>query len=173
MKNSCLTIAKAVNFLESQVPNPTAGLPDEIFYYISRTTPLINVDLLIKDEKGRMLLSWRDDQYSGIGWHLPGGIIRHKETMETRLQKVALDEIGTEVKYSSSPIDVKEIILPDRKKRSHFISFVFDCFLDSTFIPDNKDLSPKDPGFLQWHEFCPNDLLPCHEMYRKYLEKGR
>jgi colanic acid biosynthesis protein WcaH len=165
-----MNIVDAIQFLKAQVPNPTEGLPDDIFYYISSTTPLINIDLLIRDEKGRVLLSWRDDEYSGTGWHIPGGIIRHKETIQTRIKKVALKEIGREVRFSSKPIDIKEVIIPDKQKRSHFISLLFECFLDSTFIPENKGLSAGMPGFLKWHDACPDDLLPCHEMYRKYLE---
>src|SRR4030042_2731238 len=79
-----LNIAEAIAALDRQVPNPSAGLPEELFLYISRTTPLVNVDLLIKDENGRTLLAWRDDQYSGKGWHVPGGIGRFKEPLERR-----------------------------------------------------------------------------------------
>ena len=62
-----MNITDAIALLDEQVPNPSMGLPDELFHYISRTTPLVNVDLLIKDENGRTLLSWRDDQYAGKG----------------------------------------------------------------------------------------------------------
>jgi hypothetical protein len=84
-----LNLTDAISVLVKRVPDPSRGLPEEIFYYISRTTPLINVDLLIKDEKGRTLLSWRDDAYAGKGWHVPGGIVRFKESLETRIRRVA------------------------------------------------------------------------------------
>ena len=71
----------AIKFLENQIKNPSKGLPQEIFFFISRITPMINVDLLIKDEKGRTLLAWRDDEFYK-GWHIPGGIIRFKEKTE-------------------------------------------------------------------------------------------
>ena len=56
-----MSIADAIDVLDRSVTDPGLGLPDEVFYYISRTTPLVNVDLLIKDEIGRVLLAWRDD----------------------------------------------------------------------------------------------------------------
>jgi len=68
-----MNISKAISFLDYNVPNPTEGLPEELFLYITIITPLINVDLLIKDENGRTLLSLRDERYTGIGWHVPGG----------------------------------------------------------------------------------------------------
>ena len=55
-----MNINNAIEFLDNKITNPKEGLPDEIFYYLSRITPLINVDLLIKDENGRTLLSWRN-----------------------------------------------------------------------------------------------------------------
>ena len=164
-----MNIAEAVMFLETQAPNPSEGLPDELFYYISKITPLVNVDLLIKDENGRTLLEWRDDQHCGKGWHLPGGIVRHKETLETRLQKVALTEIGVEVDFDPTPLDIKQLIHDELKVRNHFISFLFRCSLNGSFIPDNKELSISDPGYLMWHNCCPVDILKYHEMYRKYL----
>ena len=64
--------------------NAIDGLPDEVFTYISTVTPLVNVDLLIRNDKGEILLSWRYD-YRRSGWHIPGGIIRYKETFEQRI----------------------------------------------------------------------------------------
>ncbi len=163
-----MNINEAIEFLDKQVPNPSEGLPDEVFYYISRTTPLVNVDLLIKDEKGRTLLSWRDDQYTGKGWHVPGGIIRFKEKLETRIQKVAKNEIGAAVKFDPVPIAINQIMCRNNT-RGHFISILYKCFLTNKFIPKNKNLTNKDPGYLKWHTTCPDNLLKFHEIYRKFL----
>jgi len=164
-----MNITDAIAALDKHVPNPSAGLPDEVFFYISKTTPLVNVDLLIRDENGRALLSWRNDQYSGKGWHLPGGIVRFKETLETRVKKVAETEIGVNISFDTIPMALNQIIHPERDIRSHFISILYKCFLPSTFIPENKGLSNEDAGYLMWHDFCPANLIKCHEMYRKYI----
>lgn len=165
-----MDIADAIAVLDKQVPNPLEGLPDEVFFYISKTTPLVNVDLLIKDENGRTLLSWRDDQYAGKGWHVPGGIVRFKETLETRVKKVAETEIGAEVKFDKVPMALNQLIHPDRDIRSHFISILYKCFLPGTFIPENKGLSHKDLGYLVWHDSCPGNLIKYHEIYRRYID---
>ena len=164
-----MNIADAIAVLEKQVPNPSAGLPDEVFFYISKITPLVNVDLLIKDENGRTLLSWRNDQYGGKGWHLPGGIVRFKETLETRVKKVAETEIGVSISFDTIPIALNQIIHPERDIRGHFISILYKCFLSKTFVPQNKGLSNEGDGYLMWHNFCPDNLLKCHEIYRKYI----
>jgi colanic acid biosynthesis protein WcaH len=165
-----MNLADAVSILDQAVPNPSHGLPDEVFYYVSRTTPLINVDLLIKDEKGRTLLSWRNDPYCGAGWHIPGGIIRFKETIENRVQKVAEREVGGPVEYDPTPIKITEMFHPERADRSHFISLLFKCHLPSTFTPENKGLGETDVGFLKWHAGCPDNLIVYHDhFYRDYI----
>lgn len=164
-----MNIADAIAVLNKQVPDPQTGLPDEVFFYISRTTPLVNVDLLIKDEVGRILLSWRNDKYCGKGWHVPGGIVRFKETLEARVKKVAETEIGADIEFDAVPIAVNQCIHHERDVRSHFISILYKCFLPSTFIPQNKKFSHKDPGYLKWHDSCPRNLIEVHEMYRKYI----
>lgn len=140
-----------------------------MFHYVSRTTPLVNVDLLIKDEKGRTLLTWRSDKYCGKGWHIPGGIIRFKETFETRLRKVAETEVGAEVLFDPVPLAVRQCVNRDRAVRGHFISLLYRCGLPSSFVPANGDRSPATPGFIKWHDSCPADLLEVQEMYREYI----
>ena len=164
-----MNIREAIAIFDKEIKNPQKGLPDEVFYFISRITPLINVDLLIKDEKRRTLLAWRDDQYAGRGWHVPGGIIRFKENLETRIKKVAQSEVGAQVQFEPKPIALNEIMNKEKDIRGHFISILYKCSLSSSFIPENKGLTEKVPGFLKWHKTCPDNLLKFHEIYRKYL----
>lgn len=163
-----MNIFEAIKFLDKQVSIPSAGLPQELFFFISRMTPMVNVDLLIKDGNGRTLLSWRNDQFAGTGWHLPGGIVRFKEKLEERLQKVAEKEIGEMVKFDPVPIALNQIIC-DHDTRGHFVSILYKCFLSSEFIPKNVGLTNTDKGYLMWHGSCPENIVKVHEMYRKYI----
>lgn len=164
-----MTITDAIALLDRKVPNPSSGLPDELFFYISRTTPLVNVDLLIKDENGRTLLSWRNDKHVGCGWHIPGGIVRFKEKLETRIRKTAKAEIGINIKFDPTPLEINQIIVPEKTIRGHFMSILYKCLLPKEFIPKNNGLSIKDQGYLAWHKTCPKDLLKYHKIYEKYL----
>lgn len=166
------TLSDAVAVLDNQVPNPSKGLPDELFLYVSRVTPFVNVDLLIKDEDGRTLLSWRDDKYAGKGWYLSGGIVRFRETFETRIIKTALREIGCKVRFNKTPIAINQVIYPEHRDRSHFISLLYECFLSKNYELPNKGLSSTDAGFLKWHNKCPSNMIICHRIYRKYIENN-
>jgi len=148
---------------------PIKGLPDDLFYFVSRTTPLVNVDLLIKDERGRNLLAWRHDQYAGKGWHVPGGIIRFKETFEERLLQVGLTELGTRVTFEPRPLAVNQIISESREIRGHFISILYRCFVPDDFQLVESDSDQNSPGDLTWYDGCPDHLLEPQKIYREYL----
>lgn len=163
--------------IESVITNPSVGLPDDVFLLISRMTPLINVDLLIKNEQNETLLTWRDDGYYPPGWHIPGGIIRFKETIENRIHACALNELGADVKFKKIPLAINEFIHPSRKNRGHFLSLLFECSLIS---PPDENLRYKrgipNPGEWAWHGTCPNNIVAVHEMYREFIgksERGR
>jgi len=164
-----MNILEAIKNLENHIANPKDGLPEEVFLFVSRIIPMVNVDLLIKDENKRTLLAWRNDEFCGTGWHIPGGIIRYKEKIETRIQKVAEVEIGAIVKFNPIPISYNEIIINEQKTRGHFISMLFNCFLSEKYIPHNIGINSNDAGYLAWHKSCPDNLIKLHEIYRNYI----
>ena len=74
------------------------------------------------------MFSWRDDEQCGAGWHLPGGCVRLKETLEQRLHVCAKSELGTDVLCDMKPVLITENIEPKRDRgRTHFISFLYQC----------------------------------------------
>ncbi len=166
-----MSFTNAVAEIESKLVNPRDGLPDDVFQFISRLTPLVNVDLLIKDKHNRTLLAWRDDQYAGKGWHIPGGIVRYKESLEHRVQQVAKNEIGQTVHFNALPIAFNTMI-SSHETRGHFVSLLYECSITSSFQPNNIDLTASDSGYLLWHDSCPSNLVKSHEMYRDYITKN-
>jgi colanic acid biosynthesis protein WcaH len=149
--------------------NPRRGLPTPVFHLVSQLTPLINVDLLIRDTEGRTLLTWRADEFYGPGWHIPGGIIRFKENIATRIAKVAENELGCTVDSDPAPLTMREIMAPHRDVRGHFISLLYRCRLRTPPAPELAAGSPPQAGQWQWHEHCPDDLIRVHDMYRPWI----
>lgn len=159
-----------ITLLESGIGDPSKGLPEEIFLFASRIVPLINVDLLVKNKQGQTLLTWREDAYWKPGWHIPGGIIRYRETIADRIKKTALSEIGSAVRFQKVPLTIKEFILPEMKSRCHFLSLLYRCSLSG--VPDRTMMYrsgiPK-PGEWAWHDKCPRNLLSVHKVYREFM----
>lgn len=148
------------------------GLPIEVFYFVSQLTPLVNVDLLVKNKKGQVLLTWREDQFYGPAWHIPGGIIRFKEKIEDRIEKVAQLELGATVQFSPEPIHIRGLVNNERNIRGHFISLLYLCRLDSA-LPKNQEFIGGIPinGQWAWHDKSPDNLLKVHEPFRVYIDE--
>ena len=163
-----MTIAEAISFLDQAVPDPHRGLPGELFLFVSRMAPLINVDLLIQDCDERTLLTWRDDEFFGQGWHLPGGIIRYKERATERIEKCAEDELGCLVRFDPKPLLTVENFA-DRRNRAHFISMLYRCELAGSPDPERKASDPVQAGQWRWHATRPDNLIPLQQAYAQFF----
>lgn len=165
-----MKLREIIDILESSIQNPLKGLPEELFLFVSRITPLINVDLLVKNEQNHTLLTWRNDAYYH-GWHIPGGIIRFKETIAERIKIVAKNELGAEVEFNPVQLAINESINKTRNTRGHFISLLYQCRLVTQ--PDEalrcKNIVLPNPNEWMWHGSCPANIIPQHEMYRKFV----
>ena len=95
-----------IKSLEKIIKNPQKELSENIFLFISRITPLINVDLFIKDKNKGILLTWRSrgEKYSE-GWHFPGGVIRFRETAAKRVLEVAKNELRAKILFNLHKIE--------------------------------------------------------------------
>lgn len=149
--------------------NQRQGLPTPVFRLVSQLTPMINVDLLVRDDAGRTLLTWRADEFYGPGWHIPGGIIRFKENIATRIAKVAEAELGCTVDFAPQPLTMREVMAPHRDVRGHFISLLYLCALRTPPAARLQAGDAPSNDQWRWHDDCPDDLIRVHEMYRPYF----
>jgi ADP-ribose pyrophosphatase YjhB (NUDIX family) len=155
--------------LEAELGDPRRGLPEEVFRFVSRLTPLANVDLLIQDEARGTLLTWREDEFFGTGWHRPGGIIRYKETAEQRVRACARDELAADVAFDETPLAIAEGI-SEQDTRGHHIALLFRCHLLGEPDPSRAVSSARPAsGQWQWHRRCPDDLLEAQRPYARYF----
>jgi ADP-ribose pyrophosphatase YjhB (NUDIX family) len=163
-------LAALIHELESQIDTRAYGLPEDVFLFVSRITPLINVDLLIRDDAGRTLLTWRSDRFYGPGWHVPGGIIRYKEAAADRIRIVGERELGAAVEFDASPILIHESIDSSRSDRGHFVSLLYKCRLASDLDQQRRYLrEAPSPGQWQWHERCPENLIREQRHYAVFM----
>ena len=154
--------------------SPDKGLGEELFLFVSSLVPIVNVDLLVYNSKGQFLLTKRNDPHCGIGWHVPGGCIRFKETLDTRIRKVAKSELGlVDFTYEKDPIKVFEIFsteerhIDNQDERAHFITIVYKCYAPDGFESFNGGKTESDVGYAKWFDTLPNDFLAIQECYKE------
>lgn len=157
--------------------HPEEGLGKELFLQVSSLVPIVNVDLLVYNDIGQILLTWRDDPHCGKGWHIPGGCVRFKETCESRIQKVALEELGIrQIAFEKEPVKVFQIInhehrdLKNQNERGHFITLVFKCYAPRVFVIDKQQYKRGEVGYMKWFDFLPDNLLSIQSCYREIIK---
>jgi colanic acid biosynthesis protein WcaH len=168
-----MTLDDHIAAIEAAVGDARQGLPEAVFLLLGRITPMVNVDLLIRNDHGETLLTWREDDLF-LGWHVPGGVIRFKEDMVHRVGEVARLELGATVSINTPPLAVHELIEPHRSERGHFVAFLFECTLTSALDQTRRYRggTPKN-GEWAWHASWPADMIPPHEIYRRFIESPR
>lgn len=164
-------LRELIGEIDRLVPDARPGLPSPLFYLVSRLTPLVNVDLWAKNDRGEALLTYREDAYYE-GWHVPGGIVRFKETAAERVAAVATAELGACVEADATPCEIHEMRSPERDLRGHFISLLFRVRLTSA--PSDalacSDLRRPRHGQWAWHRSYPSEMIPQHAVYRHLFE---
>ncbi len=168
------SILQLQNAMKEEGVDPTKGLPEELFIFSTTLVPIVNIDLFVTNEKKQILLSWRDDIYHGKGWHIPGGCVRLREKLETRVIKTAEKELGVPIEYNRNPIAVREIMEPDIRpglsnqlERCHSVSFLYECSVKPGYTV------PKvvDGVELRWFDSLPDNLLKVHiDLYGDIIE---
>ena len=72
----------------------TMWLSKETFKEIVASTPLISIDLIVKNQQKRVLLGRRNNRPAKGFWFVPGGRIRKNETLDSAFLRLTKEEFG-------------------------------------------------------------------------------
>jgi colanic acid biosynthesis protein WcaH len=67
---------------------------EEDFGRIVRLTPLVSIDLILRNDLGQVLLGYRQNRPARNTWFVPGGRIRKDERLEDAWKRIASTELG-------------------------------------------------------------------------------
>jgi colanic acid biosynthesis protein WcaH len=71
-----------------------AKLPPEQFIEVIEKTPLVSVDLVFRDEGGRVLVGRRANEPARGCWFVPGGRVCKDERIAEAFRRLSAEEIG-------------------------------------------------------------------------------
>ena len=74
----------------------TQRLDEQTFKLVVASTPLVSIDLIIRNSKGQILLGQRTNRPAQGFWFVPGGRICKDETFELAFQRLTEIELGEE-----------------------------------------------------------------------------
>jgi len=69
-------------------------LDNKTFENIIDSTPLISIDLAVKNKQGQALFGLRTNRPALNYWFVPGGRIQKNESMQVAFSRLCLDELG-------------------------------------------------------------------------------
>ncbi len=71
-------------------------LDKETFSTVIESTPLVSIDLVVKNKQGQALLGQRLNRPAKDFWFVPGGRILKDESLADAFKRLTLDELGQE-----------------------------------------------------------------------------
>ncbi len=77
-------------------------LSDDDFLHVLRCTPLVSLDLVVRDAAGRVLVGWRSNAPARGSWFVPGGRIYKGETVARAFARITETELGRAVPLASA-----------------------------------------------------------------------
>lgn len=69
-------------------------LNKETFSTVIESTPLVSIDLVVKNQKGQALLGQRLNRPAKDFWFVPGGRILKSESLADAFKRLTLEELG-------------------------------------------------------------------------------
>lgn len=72
-------------------------LPKETFVTVIDATPLVSIDLVVRDEDGQVLLGCRLNRPAQGFWFVPGGRVRKNELLDDAFRRLTYEELGIEM----------------------------------------------------------------------------
>lgn len=141
----------------------THYLSDEEFFAIYNKVPRLNVDLLIRSDKG-ILLSLRTIEPNPDCWHLPGGTVYKGERIIDAATRIAKKETGLNIKtekclgYMEFPHEIRSGI------EMHTISIV----MEGSPI-DGELRHDENAKELRYFGRLPEKMIPEHGKFLRNL----
>lgn len=150
-------------------------LDESVFQTVIASTPLVSIDLIVRDVQGRVLLGKRNNRPAQGLWFVPGGRIRKGETVPQAFVRLVQDELGIETDLSAARFNgLYDHFYPDSiydaETPTHYVVSAFEVTLTEMLV----SLPNVQHHDYRW--FSEAELLnyaDVHEHTRWYFVEGK
>lgn len=118
-------------------------LDNETFRTVVASTPLISIDLIIRNHEGAVLLGKRNNRPARSNWFVPGGRIQKNERVDVAFKRLVQAELGIDLDISQARyIGLYDHLYPDsiwgEEVSTHYVVNAFEILLelDSSLLPE-------------------------------------
>ena len=119
-------------------------LSKEHFLEVLDRTPLVSIDLVIKDPLGRILLGLRVNEPAKGKWFVPGGRIMKDETLEEAFERITEDETGHRYSISEARLmgaythQYDNNVFLEKGISTQYIVLAYELLINDERKPENK-----------------------------------
>ena len=112
------------------------NLDDKTFLEIVKSTPLVSIDLVMRNTAGEVLLGKRVNRPAKGDWFVPGGRIRKNEHIWDSISRISKAELGVSVTRGNLRfLGVFEHIYDDNffeeeEVKTHYVVLAYECHLE-------------------------------------------
>jgi colanic acid biosynthesis protein WcaH len=148
-------------------------LSDQEFLSVVEATPLVSIDLILRNARGEVLLGQRLNRPAKDSWFVPGGRIRKNERVKEALHRISQRELGVLVEQAEL-VGVFDHIYEDNFLGTEGVNTHYVVLGFAARLPEGAPLTPDDQhGELRWWTVA--ELLASnavHENTKAYFKAG-
>ena len=145
-------------------------LPLETFKTIVASTPLISIDLIVRNTQGEILLGKRTNRPAKGYWFVPGGRVLKDETLESAMIRLTKTELNLDSNQTTFK-GVYQHFYDDNFSEDNFTTHY--VVLAYEMVVDDKLLSLPVEQHSEYHWFTEDELLnslSVHEHTKWYFQ---
>ncbi len=152
-----------------------AWLPNSLFSTIIDNTPLVSIDLIVRNQAGNVLLGCRSNQPAKGFWFVPGGRILKNETLSDAFLRLTEAELGQSFEITSARYHglyehfYSDSVFGDQPD-THYVVNAFELIIDAVL-----ELPKTQHNKYQWlseFDLLERDDVHCHTKWYFEPDKG-
>ncbi len=147
-------------------------LDQQTFLTVIESTPLVSIDLIVKNSQGQVLLGERLNKPAKGYWFVPGGRILKDEAMSSAFKRLTKDELGTEFLLEQAvligPFDhfYQDSIFGDEYS-THYVAIGYELRLSEELCDLPADIQHQNYQWFDIDELKSSNVV--HENTKKYF----
>lgn len=139
-------------------------LDESTFRTVVDATPLVSIDLIVKDAQGRVLLGQRVNRPACHYWFVPGGRIQKNELLDAAFRRLTLTELGCEYERTQAQFQgVYEHLYNDsvfgESHSTHYVVLAYCLFVEAAALKLPKQQHSE------YHWWLPADVLTSEQVH--------
>jgi len=141
-------------------------LPDQVFKTVITSTPLISIDLVVRNKQDQVLLGKRLNAPAKGFWFVPGGRVQKDETLDNAFVRLIKEELGTDIPVKRSEANLLGVYehfyeenVFDSTATTHYVVLGYEIQLSEDQVINLPKIQHDDYIWVVEQELIINDLV--------------